>query len=577
MINKKINNERGISLVSLAITVAILLILGNVLAYNISDNLKLEKLNKMQNDIENLRDKISSYYSQNGKIPANIQYTNINQIKEAGVISTAVDTGEFLVIDLSAIENLTLNYGQDFEKVKQNVENVNNYTDLYIINSASHNIFYVEGIKVDNDVFYTNYTAKEIDTMAVDLRYVDNIKIPDGYYYVSGTKETGIHIKSNDNTKEYIWVVNSSKIDTLPSNVNVATSEKEDFVKSVNGYNGYYKSTSNNDVIYLPIENWSLVYDKEGTYQDKNGDIAYIPQGFQVSLVPDQNTIDGGLVVRDSKNNEWVWIEVPKSIYSGTTTNTSYTAIETAMQNYAKDYRENGYTDRFYSIEQHGFANATEYNNWKNSMLKSVYEKGGFYIGRYEMGTQTRRTTATATLTTPEIKQGLYPYNYITCSQAQTKAKELSTQGKQASLMFGIQWDLVMKFIEEKAGKTQSELKTDSSTWGNYRNVEFEVNRGKYLNGATWYTITSYNKSNSTEEGVLLTTGATNRNSTLNIYDLAGNVYEWTLDKPADTTYICISRGGRFGRDGNVCPANYRTKDSISNMDSFLGYRSVLW
>ena len=51
MINKKINNAKGISLVSLAITVAILLILGNVLAYNISDNLKLEKLNKMQNDI----------------------------------------------------------------------------------------------------------------------------------------------------------------------------------------------------------------------------------------------------------------------------------------------------------------------------------------------------------------------------------------------------------------------------------------------------------------------------------------------------------------------------------------------
>lgn len=574
MINKKINNAKGISLVSLAITVAILLILGNVLAYNISDNLKLEKLKKMQNDIENLRDKISSYYSQNGKIPANIQYTNINQIKEAGVISTAVDTGEFLVIDLSAIENLTLNYGQDFEKVKQNVENVNNYTDLYIINSASHNIFYVEGIKVDNDVFYTNYTAKEIDTMAVDLRYVDNIKIPDGYYYVSGTKETGIHIKSNDNTKEYIWVVNSSKIDTLPSNVNVATSEKEDFVKSVNGYNGYYKSTSNNDVIYLPIENWSLVYDKEGTYQDKNGDIAYIPQGFQVSLVPDQNTIDGGLVVRDSKNNEWVWIEVPKSIYSGTTTNTSYTAIETAMQNYAKDYRENGYTDRFYSIEQHGFANATEYNNWKNSMLKSVYEKGGFYIGRYEMGTQTRRTTATATLTTPEIKQGLYPYNYITCSQAQTKAKELSTQGKQASLMFGIQWDLVLKFIETKGEKTQAELKTDSSTWGNYNNVSFSLIRGKYLIGSTWNTTTTYTKPAS---GILLTTGATTRNSALNIYDLAGNLREWTLEYTIATNPPCTCQGGYYNIGGSNNPVSHRNANATTDSLIDVGTRPALW
>lgn len=577
MINKKVNSAKGISLVSLAVSVAILIILANVLIYNISDNLKLEKLKKMQNDIENLRDKVSHYYSQNGKIPASVQYTNINELKEAGVISTAVDIGDFLVIDLSAVDNLTLNYGQDFEKINGNTGDINNYTDIYIINAASHNIFYVAGIKVDNDVFYTDYTADEIDTGAVDLRYVDNIKIPDNYYYVFGTKETGIHIKSNDNAKEYIWVLQERKIDTVPSDVNVTTAKKEEFIKSVNGYQGYYKDTSSNDVIYLPIENWSLVYDKEGAYQDKNGDIAYIPQGFQVSLVPGQNTIDGGLVVRDSKENEWVWIEVPKSIYSETTTSTSYSAIEKAMQNYAKDYREDGYVDTFYSTEQHGFKDANEYNNWKNAMLQSVFEKGGFYIGRYEVGTQTQRNATSTSLTTPEIKQGLYPYNYITCSQAQTKVKELSTQGKQASLMFGIQWDLVMKFIEEKAGKTQSELKIDSSTWGNYRNVGFEVNRGKYLNGATWTTITSYNKPNSTEEGVLLTTGATNRNSTLNIYDLAGNVYEWTLDKPADTTYICISRGGRFGIDGNVCPANYRTKDSISNMDSFLGYRSVLW
>ncbi len=573
MINKKIHNARGISLVSLAITVAILLILGNVLAYNISDNLKLEKLKKMQNDIENLNDKVSYYYSQNGKIPANIQYTNINGIKEAGVISTAVDTGDFLVIDLSAIENLTLNYGQDYEKVKENVENANNYTDLYIINTASHNIFYVEGIKVDNDVFYTNYTADEIETKAVDLRYVDNIKIPDGYYYVSGTKETRIHIKSNDNTKEYIWVVQSNKIDTVPSDVNVAVSEKEDFIKSVNGYNGYYKSTSNNDTIYLPIENWSLAYDKEGTYQDKNGDVAYIPQGFQVSLVPDQNTIDGGLVVRDGEKNEWVWIEVPKSIYFGTTTNTSYTAIETAMQNYAKDYRQDGYTDTFYSTAQHGFTNATEYNNWKNEMLKSVFEKGGFYIGRYEMGTGTARGSSTATLTTPEIKQGLYPYNYITCSEAQTKAKELSVGGKQASLMFGIQWDLVLKFIETKQGKTQYELKTDSSAWGNYSNVSFELIRGKYLEN-TWNNITTYTKPVS---AVLVSTGATNRNSTLNIYDLAGNIYEWTLEYTSNTDNPCSSCGGNCYNSGSFAAVSYRSNRITSFSHERVGTRPVLW
>ena len=45
----------------------------------------------------------------NGQIPIKMQYGNINSMKEAGIISQAVDTGAFYVLDLSALENLTLN------------------------------------------------------------------------------------------------------------------------------------------------------------------------------------------------------------------------------------------------------------------------------------------------------------------------------------------------------------------------------------------------------------------------------------------------------------------------------------
>ena len=116
----------------------------------------------------------------------------------------------------------------------------------------------------------------------------------------------------------------------------------------------------------------------------------FLPEGSEII----SNSLETGIIIKDKNNNEWVWIEVPKTIYNSTTTSTDYTAIETAMQSYATDYRQSDYTDTFFSTEQHGFANETEYNNHKNNMLRSVFENGGFYIGRYETGTQTPRFSA---------------------------------------------------------------------------------------------------------------------------------------------------------------------------------------
>ncbi len=292
------------------------------------------------------------------------------------------------------------------------------------------------------------------------------------------------------------------------------------------------------------------------------------------------NNPDTGIIIKDSNNNEWVWIEVPKSIYTSTTTKTDYTAIETAMQTYASAYRKSDYTDTFYSSAQHGFANATEYNNWKNSMLSSVFENGGFYIGRYGVGTDIARFSKTYDLTTPLIQRDKYPYNFVTCSQAQTLSKQLATGGKQASLMFGIQWDLVLKFIEEKGTKTRAELNMDSSSWGNYSNVSFDIKReqGLYTTSpstvASWNTTSNYTKPSS---GVLLTTGATDRNSALGIYDLAGNVYEWTLEYSNGTYNPCASRGGLYNGNGSTYPASNRNSYVTSDAGVVIGFRPVLW
>ena len=96
-----------------------------------------------------------------------------------------------------------------------------------------------------------------------------------------------------------------------------------------------------------------------------------------------------------------------------------------------------------------------------------------------------------------------YPYNYVTCSQAQTLASSFASEleGYTSSLMFGVQWNLILKHIETKAVESgtdletiQAELKTNSITWGNYNNNLWNITNenSKYSTNGTEYTSGAY-------------------------------------------------------------------------------------
>ena len=110
-----------------------------------------------------------------------------------------------------------------------------------------------------------------------------------------------------------------------------------------------------------------------------------------------EGTIDTGLVIQDGSENEYVWVVVPRTtaVYATTGlgkttfTDTDYTNIETDLKSYTSTYvTTSGYSDVYYPDDKNvgWFADAKAYNNLKNSMLKSVYENVGFYVGRYEAG-----------------------------------------------------------------------------------------------------------------------------------------------------------------------------------------------
>ena len=321
----------------------------------------------------------------------------------------------------------------------------------------------------------------------------------------------------------------------------------------------------------------------------------YLPTGFtQVK----GTTLKNGLTIQDSTGNQYVWVEVPKAerVYKTAGleikdfTDEEYTAIETDLHTYTDVYRNGtNYKDEYYS----GVGlTSDEYTNLKKTMLKSVYQNGGFYIGKYETGIENAPKTDgdenTAPTETPVIKRNAYPYNYVTCSQAQTLASNMESGNHTSSLMFGVQWDLVLKYLETK-GTSQMDLKTDSTSWGNYINNAWNItnSNSKYaiyddkLDNFDW-TSGAYGIKDS-DTMVLLSTGASDDFSKQGIYDLAGNVIEFTLEHAnlisrAISESPCAIRGGDYNYNGffNPAAAN-RFKSPTFSFDINLGFRVVLY
>ena len=196
-----------------------------------------------------------------------------------------------------------------------------------------------------------------------------------------------------------------------------------------------------------------------------------------------EGTIDTGLVIQDANGNEYVWVVVPKSLYNNTAYNsnnakkpsssTDYANIEYCLQQYTATYRNGTSNSDTYAADTANvgwFEDEVAYNNLKNSMLKSVYENGGFYVGRYEAGidttTGTNRTSNTdknsdgkytMPSTAPVSKADEYPYTYVTRTQAQNLASNVNSGTKTSSLMFGVQWNLVLAFMSKDTAKVSTQ------------------------------------------------------------------------------------------------------------------------
>ena len=314
---------------------------------------------------------------------------------------------------------------------------------------------------------------------------------------------------------------------------------------------------------------------KNGTIDGKEPNInnPIIPKGYTPinagsatwgdgSSSPAQSSIDNGLVIKDDNNNEWVWIPVEASTLSSmykTSTKTNGETISgdvgVTTKMYTKtttigrtgdtttisrstpnttDYREPDLVTSFDKNEKFyktalGFdstkAMAEAFTADYANMIASIQKYGGFYIGRYELSNEGVQK-GKATLTN---KNWYNLYKKCTTLNASDKVE--------SKMIWGIQWDLACDFISKKG---EQKSITNSTKWGNYNN---STGNAAVMDGTTQ------------KYGSKQVTGYSEYWKANNIYDIAGNCWEWTQE--AVSTYGRACRGGSYGNDGSSGPASY--------------------
>ncbi len=352
-------------------------------------------------------------------------------------------------------------------------------------------------------------------------------------------------------------------------------------------------------------------------YTDKNGKTVTVPAGFAVSGVEGENVVDEGLVIIDSKGNEFVWVPVDGVEDDVDAENGEKIIYEQDTVTWKeKQYEYNDYKD-WWDEEDIDFRK------------KSVKDNGGFYVARYEAGVpesinydettkyteksnEANRNKSAIEVTKenlPASKKGLQAWNYV----SQTVAKGLSERMYEDStsvtsrLIDSYAWDTICHWLS----KVDKNKLTNGTSWGNYVDADsgenvnglysehkikyngwvLTTNEGNYKRGPVNFKARSSEGEQTLYE---LATGISEKNKANNIYDFAGNMWEWTTEKgshstaaeseqgtkvePTDGTIYAVLRGGGFYDEGN----DYRVASRYGDHDVSvcyvgIGFRPVLY
>ena len=335
--------------------------------------------------------------------------------------------------------------------------------------------------------------------------------------------------------------------DNVPVETQITSETK---LKAKEEYGKYEMKISDIDVGEITYETSYTIF------KDVNGEQVPIPEGYIVSENSDENIVNKGLVISDSRGNEYVWISCTvdsssnKLQYKRTewgvekdgTDNSRAIKDELTLKDidvtYSKTDTDNGINEEI----------SKEIVAQINAEKESIKKYGGYYIGRYEVGKDNK---------TAVIKAEQEPYVNIKWSKAYELAKGIGGgEGATTYLCSSYSWDTAINFIQNTTGKNYATSIIGFN--GNWKSQEVKDSSGKVIKPV-----------NTAQR---LNTGLTT--ALCNIYDMGGNVGEFTTELNPGTSETVVLRGGDCN---NVSPAGYRWDNYSGSAGSSYGFRATLF
>ena len=334
--------------------------------------------------------------------------------------------------------------------------------------------------------------------------------------------------------------------DNVPVETQITSETK---LKAKEEYGKYEMKISDIDVGEITYETSYTIF------KDVNGEQVPIPEGYIVSENSDENIVNKGLVISDSRGNEYVWISCTvdsssnKLQYKRTewgvekdgTDNSRAIKDELTLKDidvtYSKTDTDNGINEEI----------SKEIVAQINAEKESIKKYGGYYIGRYEVGKDNK---------TAVIKAEQEPYVNIKWSKAYELAKGIGGgEGATTYLCSSYSWDTAINFIQNTTGKNYATSIIGFN--GNWKSQEVKDSSGKVIKPV-----------NTAQR---LNTGLTT--ALCNIYDMGGNVGEFTTELNPGTSETVVLRGGYYDHN----PAGFRWDYRSGFAGSYYGFRATLF